>query len=239
MGYTAIIPVHNIAKRGYHRLDMSLFSLVLQNRKPDRIIISDSSEPDQAKQVKYLAKKYSADYLPVESDCFNMPKLFNRAIEKVRSEYTFCTGVDFLYHPTLFEKYEVLETHDRFLIKEVLMLPNCDISMENVRKWNYPHAKKNAHGRLADGIQYCYTGFFREIGGYDERIEGWCAMDNDMHQRAERSGMNVIWVRQSIILHQWHSVEKLQTPEEIEKTKRNWAIRDNDKTIKRNYIKPE
>jgi predicted glycosyltransferase involved in capsule biosynthesis len=241
--YSVIIPVHEIGARGIDRVKWQILSLANQTRKPSTIFIPDSSHVSQFLALNSILQPQMKHFKIVHfglkhTEGFNMPKLFNRALERVETEYVLCTGADFLYHPHTFEKYQKFEGGKNFLMKEVYMLPPCEITEERVNEWRFPRAKKNPWGRQADGIQYAQTKFFHDIGGYDERMAGWGGMDNDMHARAKAFGMNIHWVGPGIILHQYHKIEKGKGAD-LEQSKRNWALRDSDKPIVLNYIKPQ
>lgn len=168
---------------------------------------------------------------------FNMPWLFNRAIERAQTPYVLCTGVDFVYDPRLIERYSHVAKPDRLLLKEVEMLPNMQIARGNVDSWTWPQTKTNPFGKKADGIQFAHMDLWKKLGGYDEKMVGWGGMDNDLHNRAERSGAQIVWVRKGRILHQWHRIEKGKSAD-LEQSKRNWARRDlKNRPICLNFLK--
>jgi hypothetical protein len=240
--YSVIIPTHNILKRGWERLKWQLISLELQTRLPKTVFLPDSSDEKNAQIVRSLAGgkwPFEVVYFHLDNpEGFNMPKLFNRALEQVETEYTLCTGVDFVYAPKTMEQYVRFESPKCFLLKEVEMLPNKVITEKNVRSWTFPRTKPNQFGKGADGIQYAPTAFFTDIaGGYDERMAGFGGMDNDMHNRARKAGMNCMWMpkKPGRILHIHHpSFKTTGDPQ----SKANWRIRDDkEQPINRGFIR--
>lgn len=58
------------------------------------------------------------------------------------------------------------------------------------------------------------------IGGYDERMNGWGGLDNDMMRRLRCLGYQEYWGKQFKLMHQNHPRQKVRS----ETQRRNWRI---------------
>ncbi len=240
METTVIIPVHNLRHRGFERLINCIYSLCLQDT-PVKTIVCDSSELSQYNQLKHIigskfTDKQRISHLRVDSPEFNKPLLLNHGIIKAKTKYVMCTDADYIFRKDFIKCLEDTIVPRRMVIKKVLMLPTKEITPEMVRNWGvFPESKYNEYGDLADGgCQFTTRAWFLYCGGYDERMSGWCGMDNDMTKRFKADGRELHWMDNSEFYHQWHKVEKGGNPKEIAKMQRNWKIRDTDESIIRN-----
>lgn len=228
---TVIIPVHNLERRGLDRVYWSLMSLSLQTQVP-KMIVSDSSKRDITSYLPFDFVRLIRN--PREE--FNKPKLLNDGIKEADTKYVMCTDADYLFSFNLIERLLARADSTSFFIKRVIMLPNQPISKSRIEKWDFQKGDYAPGGRTADGgCQFAPKAWFTYCGGYDERMKGWCGMDNDMTKRARLAGMNVQWFDEGEILHQYHKQEKLKKGPDIVQSKQNWRIRDNDNTIFRNH----
>lgn len=240
MNTTVIIPVHNLRRRGYERLINSLYSLALQDI-PVKTIVCDSSERSQFDQLNHIIRsKFTKDvgisHFKILIDEFNKPLLLNFGIKEASTKYIMCTDADYIFRKDFIRCLEDSTMPRRMTVKKVLMLPNKEITTDMVRNWGvFPDCSHNEFGELADGgCQFATKAWFVYCGGYDERMSGWCGMDNDMTNRYKGYGGEVYWMDQSEFYHQWHRVEKGSNPQDRAKMQRNWRIRDTDESIIRN-----
>ena len=232
---TVIIPVFNIAKRGFQRLDNSIYSLSKQNCD---IIVSCGSWESEHHKIKSICKKYNVKYIHTPSKEFNKPILLNIGLKQVNTEYVMCTDVDYIFSFDFIELLEKNRNESIFICKKVLMLQNQDLSRGVINNVRYVNFYPNKYGKLADGAcQFAHIAWFEYCGGYDERMSGWAAMDNDMTKRAKLYGLELYWLEEGTIYHQWHAVEKYRKARDMSKIKRNHKLLQNDQTIVRNIQK--
>ena len=93
-----------------------------------------------------------------------------------------------------------------FLCKQVKYLPNINHSISRIDRWLFPRNLRT-WDKIGDGAAQCTTReWFFKVGGYDERMELYGAMDNDMTVRAEKDGLNIVWVEEGEMLHMHHKI---------------------------------
>ena len=99
-------------------------------------------------------------------------------------------------------------------------------------------SKGKLHIWSADGAcQAATTEWFKKVRGYDERFERLGGMDNDMHKRAKLDGLSEVWIHNEVcILHQWHSITKWKTEDDLKQRELNYKMYMEDTSIIRNII---
>ncbi len=227
-----IIPVYNIRKRGYERLHFSIYSLQNQSVVPN-IYICDGSSMGQEHDIRNIAKTNGANYIHVDLKEFNKPILLNKGLAICNDEPTMCTDVDYIFKKdfckTLMKNYK----DDRYIVKQVMMSPTRLPTQKMIDDWDFPMIYLNKYGKMADGAcQFASKEWFNRCGGYDERMAGWGCMDNQMTKRASLGDMEVFWMEESVIIHQWHKVEKGKKARDITNAKRNRNILDQTNDFK-------
>lgn len=231
-----IIPIHNLRKRGFERIRNSIYSLNIQKINVN-INLCDSSNLDEHNQLIEELKglKYTMHRIKGLKE-FNKPILLNEGVKRTTGNFILCTDADYIFRDDFSECLLNNIQPNRMIIKKVKMLPkNLMTNESRIENWFFPDLPLNPFGEWADGgCQFAHRSWFEHCGGYDERMNGWCGMDNDMTQRFKRNGGDLFWMNESEFLHQWHPIMKGKNKNEIAKTKSNWYIRDNDKTIIRN-----
>lgn len=202
-----IIPVYNIQKRGFNRVYFSIFSLMGQNY--NKIYVIDGSEDKQYNALNAIIKDLpKVEHIPLQLDVFNKPKLLNRGIQTSKADYIFCTDCDYIFSKDLLEICEQYRSDKAMLHKEVLMLPNLNMTNQRIENWMFPKSYPNTWGKLANGaLQYATRDFFIK-NPYPEAMEGFGAMDNIMAYMAKANGLNLLWLAGGQILHIHHRVEK-------------------------------
>lgn len=229
---TVIIPVFNIARRGYNRLKHSLYSL---SKQDCTVIVSCGSWDAEYNRIKNICTDFNVMCIYTPMPKFNKPILLNRGITQVKDGYVMCTDVDYIFGKDFIECLKKNAKSDRFICKEVMMLPQQELSYKIIDAGKYKDPYPNKYGRVADGAcQFASLEWFKSCGGYDERMFGWCAMDNDMTKRADLRGMEMMWMKESVIYHQWHTIEKYRKARDIHQSKLNHKILKNDNSIIRN-----
>lgn len=229
---TVIIPVHNL-DRGLERVYFSLYSIYVGGFTP-HVIVVDSSTDRYYNNLHNLIKGFDfVTHIRRPNKEFNKPRLLNEGIKASNSDFIMCTDADYLFSHDFFSTLN--PTSAAMITKRVIMLPKQVVSEQKIEDWDFVKGDVAPGGRDANGgCQLASREWFEYCGGYDERMKGWCAMDNDMVLRAERFGLRVHWHGPGEILHQYHRQEKLKKGDDIAQSKRNWNIRDHDKSIIRN-----
>ncbi len=219
-----IIPIHNIMRRGYLRVRYSVLSLQSQKDFIDEIIIVDSSEKNQYDMLHVLLNGFDVRHVHFPLHSFNKPKLLNKGIQLAKSKYIMCTDGDYLFEKSFLFHCERLRSEKRILHKQVRMLPNMRINDSTVTSWAFPKSPYNKWGKLANGAcQYATKEFFIS-NPYPEEMDGYSAMDNLMTYIAYNKGLEVVWIDESDILHQYHAIENKMGGSNRAKFDRNQAI---------------
>lgn len=218
-----IIPIHNIMRRGYLRVRYSVLSLQSQKDFIDEIIIVDSSEKNQYDMLHVLLNGFDVRHVHFPLHSFNKPKLLNKGIQLAKSKYIMCTDGDYLFKKDFLFHCERLRSEKRILHKQVRMLPNMRINDSTVTSWAFPKSPYNKWGKLANGAcQYAIKEFFIS-NPYPEEMDGYSAMDNLMTYIAYNNGLEVVWIDESDILHQYHAIENKMGGSNRAKFDRNQA----------------
>lgn len=235
---TVIIPTFNLQSlpgRGWQRVRMSVLSL--QNQ-PCRIIVSDGSYSSGHDLLTKALDGLQCEIIHTPMLEFNKPDLLNTAIEECGESWFLCTDADYLFHPHFIEEAARYMSPGTVVLNKVRMMSERHAVTEDMVRWWTPplcHPERfpfNPYGDLANGgCQLFHRSWFDRSGGYDERMSGWCGMDNDMVNRARMAGLDVVWMENPNLLHQWHPVNKGKTMDQRRKMERNWKLRDNMKNV--------
>lgn len=157
---------------------------------------------------------------------FNKPKLLNRGIEMSQTDYIMCTDADYVFSKDMLQIAQGYRSKERFLHKEVKMMPRINMTKARVDRWYFPKSPFNQWGKLANGaMQYAHKDFFTNEP-YEERIVGFEAMDNLQAYKAKNYGLEVFWIPkgEGEILHQYHRTEKRQTQGMVKQSEANQKI---------------
>lgn len=223
---SVIIPIHNILKRGQLRVFNSVYSLINQPDLED-VIIVDSSSENEFNSLQDLLSNLPLDkvrHIRIKSKEFNKPLLLNTGIQAAKSEWIMCTDADYIFKKDFLETCKKHRKEDRIIFKEVKMLRNQKISMQSIDKWKFPQSPYNEWGHLANGAcQYAKKEFFVN-NPYPENMVGFGAMDNMMAYIAYNKGLEIYWLKDSEIFHQFHKPEKFRTKDDLRRFNRNQEI---------------
>jgi len=218
-----ILSVWNISNRGYERVLNMLFSLSLQRSFFGKIFIIDGGK--EYASLNNSIKRYTfTDHVRFPKDEFNKPMMINEGIRLSSADYCLVTDCDYIFSPDLLRLCSQYVDKDEIIFKEVFMLPRMKITEQNILKWNFPRCKLNQWGHLANGaMQLACRNFFLK-NPYPEQMSGFGAMDNIMAYMAKAEGLQIQWMKEGVILHQWHPIFKFRTKEDTWRFKRNQYI---------------
>lgn len=231
MPVSVVIPIHNIRNRRYNRVHNCLLSLELQKEHIGKVIIINSSEQSQIEEIKNFINFPFVKHVVVKADTFNKPKLFQEALKYCDSEWVFLTDCDYIFSKDILQLAK-LKRGNNILHKKVYNLPNLNtIGKNKIMKWNFNKKKIHEWGTLANGaMQYAKRSFFEEvIKDVPEymQMNGWGAMDNIMTYIAYNKGLDILWMEEGEILHQYHRVEKFRRTEDHKRFNKNQEILHN------------
>lgn len=238
MDLTVVCFTSNISDRGTLRVKNFLYSINNQEgvTVPPQVIIVDWSNDGSFKDINEYAKTYKAlaIHAALQGDVWNKCISLNAGLNRVSTKFTMFTDIDYIFAPNFFSVVQKRMSSSRMLIcrthdsgkKE-------DFSSYTKDQFNEIKKRSKPHQRCGVGAcQLAKTAWFREIGGYDERMQMWGVMDNDMVERAKRAGLEVKWIdKKTDIIHQWHKIRKKEAKKDKSK---NVKIYRTDHTVKRN-----
>lgn len=188
------------------------------------IIIVDSSERIQYDMLNALLDGFKVNHIHYPLHDFNKPKLLNKGISEANSKYIMCTDGDYLFAKDFMYYCSVHRREKNLLHKQVKMLPNMNVKDAQIHNWKFPACGYNIWGTLANGAcQYATKEFF-DANPYAEEMAGFTAMDNLMTYVAHNKGLQIHWLQESEILHQYHPIVNKMAGSNREKTDRNQAV---------------
>jgi hypothetical protein len=194
-----IIPVWNLARRGLQRVYWSVYSLQGQCE----ITIVNGSGEGEVKQLEEILRgmKYRHILNPLEE--LNLSILHNRGIRESECEWILRTDADYIFRGDFIRTMESRLDRGKFLLKQPRKLPKINITKSRVDMWKFP--KCILWDKIGDGACQLTSREWFLKNPYDERMRLYGVMDNDMHSRASLE-LEIEWVEESEILHQWHPV---------------------------------
>lgn len=239
MNLTVVCFTSNLLDRGTCRVRNFLYSISHQDgiQAPPQVIIVDVSNDGSFKSIRKFAKEYKAMciHAPLPADGpWNKCVALNAGLNEVNTRYTMFTDIDYIFAPNFFSIANKRMSSKRFLLCRTHDSgKHQDFTDYDHSKFDDIIARCKAHKRCGMGAcQLALTRWFRRHGGYDERMQMWGVMDNDIVLRAKRSKLDVVWIdKKTSIIHQWHVSNKKSAKKHKEK---NVKIYRNDNTIKRN-----
>lgn len=202
-----IIPAFNIKRRGYERLWNLCYSLTKQTEYFNRVIIVDGSDTTQVADLSRILKPFKfVTHCTQRLGEFNKCVLLNHGISVSDAKWIMTTDCDYIFAPDLLKVCQAKRSEKTFLLKEVKMLPrHVRPTAMDIDAWKFPEVPFNKHGKDACGaMQYTIASWFH-LNPYDERLTGMGGMDVMQVEKAVKTRLNVLWVEESEILHQYHN----------------------------------
>lgn len=243
---TVVIPIRNTS--GW-RIRNCIRSLKIQSLESFTTIIADygSSTKDFEQLMRDLENFDCSIYRCSTERVWSLSIARNMGIQRAMGKIVVTVDSDLIFEPnvlsTIVEQHGKLE--NPFVVSTV-----CNI-YENVRlkKIRLPedYVKfRNCRQRPGrGGVMSAPRDWWHKVRGFDERMKGWGAEDDDMWARAGRDKRDLLDI-QSLklpnikVYHQWHPIPFLIRTKQIskEKYKELWRMNKNiwkgDETIIRN-----
>lgn len=229
-----IIPVYNLMKRGLDRVYYSCLSLEEQNCN---IWVINGSNQKEFNSLNNKLTRLRVNHIHFPMNEFNKPKLLNKGIQLSKATYILCTDADYLFKYDFIETCEKNVNEKRMLLKAVGLLPKIRIYHHKISAWRFPktalyiHKGKYGENLANGGCQLAIRKWFL-LNPYNERMSGWGGMDN-LCVNTARKTLEIFWLKESEILHQYHRQEKNLTEKDKELFNCNQQIL-NDETARIN-----
>lgn len=219
--FTLVVPLRN---RWGPRVRNCMRSIQLQTLKRIELIVSDygSTTENHEKLMRTLEKFNCTVYYCPTKEVWSMSISRNLGIRRAKGTYIATTDVDCILQPNVVSNIlDLHKQHPRCFIASLL----CSIPKMNLEEIGLPRDYDNL-SRLCKYQRSGYGGLMSaprdwwfKVRGFDERMKGWGAEDDDIWRRAINDGMKTLTLERlkipgTRVFHQWH-------PNSVEAHKKN------------------
>ncbi len=219
-----VIPIHQIFDRGLERVYFSLLSLSYQTTRPKTVWVMNSSRSGEFRMLDRLISKFDfVEHIGMDNKEFNKCKLLNAGIKLSDEKFVMCTDADYIFRSDFVDVCNGLMAEGTLLLKAVYELPKMRITDTLVKLYSFPKGKINFYKSKATGenlangaCQLTAREWFLQ-NPYDERMSNLGGMDNLCVMKARDQKMDIKWIEDSHIFHQWHKISKLKIDPQFEK----------------------
>lgn len=228
---SVVIPIRD---RPAEMLHNTLATLAWQDAGPpaEVVVVSQGSQPACNDALALLCAETGARLVQMGAPTqpWNKPLALNTGIRATRtsSSHILVMDGDILLAPNFIR--EATRSSDCLVLCRCLDLAPDATAPQTPAAFDATYAALKTGARLrpetsSGGVQLASRQFFFKVQGYDEDLEWWGAMDNDMVHRARAAGLDVTWISDvTAILHQWHprKTAALRTQSDINAARRAW-----------------
>jgi hypothetical protein len=140
----------------------------------------------------------------------------NKAVHLARTPYVCLTDADMIF-PSHW--IEIAQRHAS--PSRICLTPSRDLTdetlktfllVESLDEWGTPAMRDHMLARQSEPHPDVGQGaamlvprhWLLSVGGFDEQYQVWGCEDNDLVHRAEWDGLDVVWMRDTFVAHQWH-----------------------------------
>lgn len=205
--------------RGGARLRRTLESIRSQSFPAHRIspvLVDYGSQPSSARELRHLARAFSAELLRVPAPAWNRAHCLNAAIRRCTTTFVFCMDADILLPSGYIDAVVQTLQQDplRVVYPRVLDLPESSERVVNGLRastsgqaWTALRrmAEPRFASRLAYGLPFTLPYFLRRIRGFDEEYKLWGLEDDDLFERLRSLGLDVLALPPELdVVHQHH-----------------------------------
>lgn len=200
---TIIFPYRN---REIQRIKISLDSLVSQINTNFKVLFVDyGSTTSNSQKVEELLRNYSFVtyvYSYHEFQPWSRAKAINIGLRLVKTEYIFVADIDMIFRNNFVEKLnELKKPYQSIFFKVGFLNKNESQKMKDFQNYKISHSSQKG----AQGLSLFPIEALKKVNGFDEFLHFWGAEDQDIHERLQNLGQEVIFFQEEILLlHQWH-----------------------------------
>lgn len=212
--------------------------IVVKDRDLERVqnCVDSFSNCDKVKEVIIVdyGSKEPFNFNGAQVIRYNKNKIFNKShalnlgIKKATQDFIMTVDCDIVLNDEFMDRVLMCLNDEAFIYSSRVrrIQPEKMIDEKNfydLWKESEPWMKDNPRYNKANGgVQIYPREWISGIGGHDERLIYWGAIDNDAHMRATNSGLMLIELN-SPILHQEHELKKEDhITDDNEKRIANW-----------------
>ncbi len=174
------------------------------NHEFEVFFIDYGSSKEYQKAIGKIIEEYdfiNYYYFNTIHQLWNKSKAINFALKQCKSNYFFVGDVDMIFRNDFIEKLKKLKSDSEAVYFKVGYLSKEESSLKkDFSKYNIHHYSNEQ----ATGMTLYPKHLLMEINGYDEYCHGWGLEDTDVHLRLKNNGINVKFIDEVYMLHQWH-----------------------------------
>lgn len=214
---TVVIPIRD---RYGSRVKNCMKSLSLQTVKPSEIIISDygSTEENHDKLLGTLEPFDYTIYYCETGETWSRPVADNIGIRRGKGKYIIRLDVDCILQPSALES--ILTLHKRYtdsaVVSRVHRLPK-DLDIDRILLPDDYRILEELGKVETEGIGALFSAprvWWHAVRGFDERMMGWGASDDDIVKRLRKDNMKLVLLDEQNILdtkvfHQFHQAQQI------------------------------
>jgi len=208
---TVVIPVRNLH---WMRLINCLKSIKLQTLKKPEIIISDYGSSKEAfKELMKAAKPFPCNVLRYPTKTvWSLSIARNMGIRRAHGSHVVTIDADLILEPKVLETVLSLhrKNHEALVVSMVRNLRPTNLNnIKLPQDYNRLRKQCSTPRPGIGGLMSATRKWWHKVRGFDERMKGWGAEDDDIRKRAKLNGKTVIYLQhqkipQTKVFHQWH-----------------------------------
>ncbi len=239
----ALSVVIGIRNWGLDRLDVAIRAHLGSSIHGIEVVISDYGSENH-RDVEAIAHRHGCRYIYTVADVWSRSAALNAGIKAASSENILTTDADILFAP---QSHEIL-LKNLALMPDSVQIIQCRDLPEGFGAdslthfdWDQLFQVSSIRPRWGMGGSATFTkALFARLHGFEERMTVWGGEDNDLVQRARRSGAILNWVEdaEAQIYHIWHLPDSRGTSSAGTKVvEQNKKILNEDRTMVRNLAR--
>lgn len=190
-------------------LDRCLTSLARFNL-PIIVTVGDGSQV-----IADIVTAHGATPLMYSMSEWSRSVALNQAAEVATTPYVVCTDADMIFPSHWLRVAETYASPHRLCLTDSRdTVPGetssmLSIMLDDVLHWhnmdNWLLRNTKEHSRVGQGAAAIIPRhWFVSVGGFDEFYSCWGCEDEDIVDRAQWDGLDVVWLPHTFVAHQWH-----------------------------------
>lgn len=194
-----------------------LKSIEIQTLEKSETIISDHGSSNESfKELMEAVSPFHCNVLRYPTkDVWSLSIARNIGIRRACGSHVVTLDADVILEPRVLETIlDLLGKNSNSLIVSTMRNLNNpdDINLDNMKlpeDYNKIEEQSRPPRPGIGGLMLATRSWWHKVRGFDERMKGWGAEDDDLRKRAKRSGKTVIYLQnlnlpQTKVFHQWH-----------------------------------
>lgn len=240
---TIVIPIRNIYGS---RIRNCLKSIQLQNLKFYDIIIADygSSETNFNKLMEELKDIECTVYRCPTKAVWSLSIARNIGIRRAKGSIVMTLDADMILEPmVLGTLVNLYKDNKNYLVISTVRDLNKSVELNQIKlPKDYEMLRQESQYRHGvGGLMSAPRKWWHKVRGFDERMTGWGAEDDDLKKRAKSDGRTVINLQslkhpKTMVFHQWHPKPWLVKSGQMSKKELDKRAKANLNLYRRAYL---